>query len=52
MRLTIILSFLIPMLEGAASMLENVDENSTGLDDQVSKILRSASAALKEYVKP
>lgn len=52
MKLTIILSFLIPMLDGAAAMLENVDANTTGVDDQVAKVLRSAAAALREYSKP
>lgn len=51
MKLTIVLSFLLPILDGAAAMLENVDNNSTGVDDQAAKVLRSAAAALREYIK-
>lgn len=51
MKLTIVLSFLLPILDGAAAMLETVDNNSTGLDDQVAKLLRAASAGLREYIK-
>ena len=51
MKLTWILSIILPMLDTAAMILEQRDENSTGADDNAAKALRAASAALREYLK-
>ena len=39
--------FVVPMMEIAISVLENVDANSTGADDNAAMALRAAVAAIK-----
>lgn len=51
MKLQFVIALLVPLLKSAASLLESVDDNSTGIDDQAAKLLRSAAAGLEEYGK-
>lgn len=44
------IAFILPLMESTASWLENIDANSSGLDDKAAKALRVAAAALRELI--
>lgn len=51
MKLKFILMFVLPLLNQAAELLRNKDEDSIGADDEAAKILDSAVAALSVYLR-
>ena len=50
MKLKFILALLLPLLQSAAVLLKNKDENSTGADDEAAAAIEFALSRLQHYL--
>lgn len=51
MKLKMVLSFLLPMMSMAASLLRDKDSNSTGVDDEAAEAIEHTITRLNNYTK-
>lgn len=51
MKLQMLLTFLIPLLDSCAALLAAQDTNTSVADDRAAQVLRAAAASLREFTE-